>query len=149
RNYSPSVTRVTVAVLPPVAPASLSAFEVGGEVRLSWPEGTGYIAAYALRYGDTAGEWDTATRLDRVQALRYTSREIPAGTWRLYVRAVDTAGNLSPGIATADVTVTLDNESFLVGAITWTNPALINMASWSHRPEGDDPIYYVTDTGET
>lgn len=149
RQYSPNVTRVTATVTAPSAPASVSAFEVGGEVRLAWPEVSGYVAAYALRYGPLEGDWDGATRLDRVQALRYVTKEIPAGTWRVYVRAVDTAGNLSPTAAAGTVTVTLDNESFLVGAITWSNPSLTNMASWSHRSLDNVPVTYVTDTGQT
>lgn len=149
RQYSPGVTRVSVTLLGPVAPASLTAFEVGGELRLSWPLPVGYIAAYEIRYGDTGGNWETATLLDRVQALRYTSRDVPAGTWRIYIRAVDTAGNLSTGITTAEVTVTLDSASFLAASITWSNPSLTNMASWAHRPQNYSPVHYVTETGET
>jgi len=146
-SYSPTAARVTVTIDPPPAPASLSAFEIGGETRLSWPEADGYIAAYALRYGSTSGDWDSAERLDRVQALRYVTKDIPAGTWRIYIRSVDTAGNLSPDITTTDVTVTLDNSAFLVGAITWSSPTLTGMASWSHRPQNHTPVTYVTDDG--
>lgn len=150
RHYSPDVTRVTVDVLGPAAPASLAAFEVGGEVRLSWPEAEGYIAAYVLRYGPViGGDWDSAQLLDRVQALRYSTREIPAGTWRIYIRGVDTAGNLSDDIASTDVEVSLDTAAFLAGSITWSSPTVTNMASWGHRPQGRTPVHYVTDTGET
>lgn len=149
RNLSPTVTRTTVEVKGPQAPASIAAFEVGGEVRLSWPEGQGYVSAYALRYGPVAGDWDSAIQLDRVQALRYMTREIPAGTWRIYVRSVDTAGNLSAGYAATTVEVTLDTAAFLVGTITWSNPSLTAMTSWSHRPKGRKPTHYVTDSGET
>lgn len=148
RQYSPEVTRTTATIAPPGAPASLSAFEAGGEVRLAWSEGAGYIAAYELRYGEVGGEWESATQLDRVQALRYVTREIPPGEWRVYVRAVDTARQLSEDVAMATLTVTLDDDAFFVGRRALAAATLVNVEGWAVRPEGGRQ-YFVTEMDET
>jgi predicted phage tail protein len=62
----------------PDAPASLSGFEAGGEVRLNWPASTDIDAErYEVRYGDTAGSWETATVIDIVDGLRLVTKDVP------------------------------------------------------------------------
>lgn len=95
---------------------SLSGFEVGGEVRLTWEPAVDIdIWRYEIRYGTTGGSWDTANRIDRVDGLRLVTRDVPAGTWRFYAKAIDSIGQYSATAATKDITVTLDIKAFFVG----------------------------------
>ena len=119
------------ALIPGNVP-SLTTFEVGGTVYVSWQPAVDIdIWRYEVRYGSTAGTWDTATLIDRVDALRLTTSEIAAGTWRFYVKALDSVGQYSTTAATSDVTVTSDSNSFFVDAYDQNNPTLTNMASFS------------------
>ncbi|MBP8197735.1 MAG: hypothetical protein KAX64_04165, partial [Chromatiaceae bacterium] len=115
-----SHTVVTVNY-PPADVAALYAMEVGGEVRLSWPPAADTdIWRYEVRWGATTSTWATATLLDRVDGTRLNTRDIPPGTWRFRVRAIDAIGqySLSNSNANADITVTLDDNQFFVGAFT-------------------------------
>lgn len=106
---------------PPADVAALYAMEVGGEVRLSWPPAADTdIWRYEVRWGATTSTWETATVLDRVDGTRLNTRDIPPGTWRFRVRAIDAIGqySLSNSKANADITVTLDDNQFFVGAFT-------------------------------
>ena len=50
---------------------SLTGFEVGGEVRLSWEPAVDIdIWRYEVRYGLTSDAWDDATLIVRVDSLR-------------------------------------------------------------------------------
>ncbi|WP_435100847.1 hypothetical protein [Arhodomonas sp. AD133] len=148
RQYSPDVTRTTVTVAPPTAPASLQGFEVGGQVRLSWPPGAGFVAAYELRYGAIHGDWASAHRLDRLTALRLVTDEVPAGWWRFYVRAIDAAGTFSDDQASLDIEVTLDSAAFLVDQHAYDAAQTTSMTSWRNRAAGGQRTY-VTATAET
>jgi hypothetical protein len=102
----------------PDAPASLSGFEAGGEVRLTWPASNDVDAErYEIRYGTTGGDWDSATQLDIVDGLRLTTKDVPEGTWRFYVKTIDSIQQRSTGAATTDLVVTLDNDAFTAGRI--------------------------------
>ncbi|MBP8284425.1 MAG: hypothetical protein KAX46_11035, partial [Chromatiaceae bacterium] len=103
---------------PPTDVDVLYAMEAGGEVRLSWPPASDTdIWRYEIRWGAVPGSWDTATLLDRVDGLRLVTRDIPAGTWRFWVKALDASGQYSAGAAWADVVVTLDDNQFFVGSM--------------------------------
>ncbi len=104
---------------PPTDVATLNAVEMGGEVRLSWTAAVDTdIWRYEVRWGSTAGDWDSATLLDRVDSLRLVTKDIPAGEWRFYVKALDSIGQYSAIAAWRDVTVTLDSSDFFVGDAT-------------------------------
>ncbi len=95
---------------------SLSGFEVGGEVRLHWEPALDIdIWRYEVRYGTTSAAWADMTRLDRVDGLRLVTSDVPAGTWRFAVKAIDSVGQESAAAATRDITVTLDTRAFFVG----------------------------------
>lgn len=116
---APAQTSVTAAgkFLVPGNVPSLSGFEVGGEVRLTWPPAADIdVWRYEIRYGATTGDWDSANRIDRVDGLRLVTRDVPAGTWRFYAKAIDSVGQYSVSPATRDLTVTLDAKAFFVGA---------------------------------
>lgn len=127
--------QVVVLNYPPTDVTVLYAMETGGEVRLSWPPASDTdIWRYELRWGAVPGSWDTATLLDRIDGLRLVTRDIPAGTWRFWVKALDASGQYSAGAAWADVVVTLDDYQFFVGSM------VRGMAAWA-----SSNIYTTTD----
>ena len=115
-----NITAYGKSLIPTDVP-SVSGFEVGGEVRLSWQPSVDLdIWRYEVRYGATGGSWSTATLIDRVDGLRLTTRDIPPGTWVFYVKCLDSIGQYSTNAATVTITVTLDSNAFFVGAETLT-----------------------------
>ena len=128
----------------------LAGFEVGGDVYLDWSGGPAVdidIWRYEVRYGATTATWDTATLLDKVDALRYISKgTVPAGTWRFFVKAIDSVRQYSPTAAYVDVVVTLDANA-LQNSHAYTSPATTNMSNYISRP--DPATYYVSDFGDT
>ena len=101
---------------PPTDIATLNAAEMGGEVRLSWTSAFDTdFWRYEIRWGAVSGSWETATLLDRVDTLRLVTKDIPPGTWRFWVKALDSIGQYSANAASRDVEVTLDNSAFFVG----------------------------------
>lgn len=135
---------------------SITGFEVGGEVRLSWTPATDLdLTAHEIRYGSTGGSWATATLLDRVAApaVRYNTRVVPAGTWRFWIKGLDSVrtatypyGQESVNAAYVDIVVTVDSNAFVAADYTFTSPALVNMSA---HVDGSGNAFYVTDMGET
>lgn len=102
----------------PDPPASMGGFEVGGEVRLSWPASTDVDAKrYEIRYGTTGGSWETATVLDIVDGLRLNTKNIPPGTFRFYVKTIDSIFQYSTTAVSIDILVTLDDDAFRAGSL--------------------------------
>lgn len=139
----------------PDAPANLQGFEVAGEVRLNWPASTDVDAErYEIRYGVTSGgSWDTAIVLDRVDGLRFVSGDVPEGTWRFYVRTIDSIGQYSDDEATTDLVVTLDNDAFSAASLVplgedGTNGTLDNMHV-SVEERGSPFETYYADGGDS
>lgn len=134
------------ALIPGDVP-SISVFEAGGRVYISWEEAADIdIWRYDVRYGAVGGTWETATSLDHVDALRLQSDQIPVGTWTIYVKAEDSVRQYSANAATCNVTVTSDAAAFLVDTLHQTNPALTNMAEFS-LGRTDTNRYFVTEDG--
>jgi hypothetical protein len=126
---------------------SVSAFEAGGTVYISWTPAVDIdIWRYEVRYGAVGVAWESTLLIDRVDALRLTSDQIPVGTWTIHVKAVDSVGQYSTTAATANVTVTSDAAAFLVASYDHTNPTLTNMASYTINPT-DTNSYAVTEDG--
>jgi hypothetical protein len=124
---------------------SIQVFEAGGRVYVSWGAAIDLdIWRYEVRYGATAGTWDTATLIDRVDALRLSSDQIPVGTWRIWIKALDSVGQYSTTPATATVVVTSDASAFLVDDYDSNAAWLDNMQSYTLRPP-DENVYYVTE----
>lgn len=125
------------------------AFEAGGRVYVSWSAAADLdIWRYEVRYGPTGGDWSSATLLDRVDALRLQSDQIPVGSWALYVKALDSVGQYSANAASVEVTVTSDAAAFLVDSYDSDSPTLSNMASYT-LGRTDPATYYVTEDGAT
>ena len=122
---------------------SITCFEAGGRVYVSWGAAIDLdIWRYEVRYG-TSG-WDSATLIDRVDALRLTSDEIPTGTWTIYVKALDSVGQYSTTAASASVTVTSDANAFLVDSYDQTAPTLTYMEEFA-LARTDASRYFVTE----
>lgn len=103
---------------------SITGIEIGGEVRLSWQPATDIdIWRYEVRWGNTSATWDTATLLDRVDGLRLLTRDIPPGTFRFFVKAIDSIQQYSTNAVYVDITVTLDTRAFLVDQYNLTYSA--------------------------
>ncbi len=127
--------------------ASLSGFEVGGEVRLNWPAAIDLdVERYEIRYGAVAVAWNDAIVIDRVDTLRLQTKDVPPGTWDFLVKAIDSVKQYSANAATVSFAVTLDDDAFLVDSATYVDSATGDLLT--HRRvevrEADDIIYTNT-----
>lgn len=120
--------RIQGKQLPPGNVPALQAFEVGGQVRLSWQPAIDIdIWRCEVRYGAVGVAWEHAKLIDRVDALRLVTQEIPEGTWDFLVKAIDSVGHESPVAARRAVTVTLDAGAFLVDTAVFDVPTVTGM----------------------
>jgi hypothetical protein len=128
---------------------SVTAFEAGGRVYATAQAAVDLdVWRYEWRYWPSGGSWATGTLIDRADALRMQTYQMPTGAWTLGVKAIDSVGQYSANAATAAVTVTSDAGSFLVSSYEQTAPTLTNMASYTLAPT-DTATYYVTEDGAT
>lgn len=123
-------------------------FEAGGTIYLNWDAPIDIdIWRTELRWGTTSDTWDSATMLDRVDALRYqTKGVIPVGTWKLFAKALDSVGLYSATAASVTVTVSLDSAAFLADTADYSAPTLSNMAAYTLDP-ADTTKRWVTEDG--
>lgn len=136
-----SITAVGKSTPPGNVPRFTQAFEIGGEVFLRWDAATDTdFLRYEVRHGPTAGSWETATVWDTLDSLYARIKGLPAGARRFYVKAIDTAGNFSTTALYRDITLSLDDGSFLLNTVQFATPTLTNMVSY--RMEGTPlPLY--------
>ncbi len=88
-------------------------FESGGVVHLWWDKPDDLdIKAYEIRYYSTAETWDNGLVLNRLNALRYETRDIPEGTWKIGIKAVDSLDQFSENVAEIELEVTTDADAF-------------------------------------
>jgi len=134
----------------PDAPASIAGFEVGGEVRLSWVKSTDIDARrYWLRYSTPAQTWDDGIDLDQVDALRLNTKAVPEGTFRIWVRTIDSVGGVSTDAAYVDVVVTRDNNAFAAGDLEpMAAGPITNMAVAKEQRTSAVQQYY-SDSGQS
>jgi hypothetical protein len=124
---------------------SISAFEAGGRVYASWSPSVDIdIWRYEVRYGSVGTAWASTILLDRVDALRLQTDQMPVGTWTLHVKCLDSVGNYSVAAATCNVVVTSDASAFLVSAYDQTAPTLTGMAEYT-LARNDTNRYFVTE----
>lgn len=161
-NESPAATATITnngrAGSVPTDVPSISGYEIGGMVFLSWQPATDLdLTGYELRWGaaQASPTWEEATLLDRIAApaLRYETKSLPAGTQRIFIKALDSVrsatypfGQESANATSCDVIVTLDNAAFVAAThdFTWANVS--NMVQ--HR-SGDGIDYWISDDGST
>jgi hypothetical protein len=143
-----NITPLGKYMLPNPVPAdSLTAFEAGGTVYLSWGQATDIdIWRYRLKRGTTSQSYADATQIDLVDALRYQDRTTAVGTWRFWVDVVDSVQQESGTPRSVDVVVTSDASAFLVDSYDQTSPTLTNMAEYS-LARTDANRYFVTEDG--
>lgn len=118
---------------------SITGFEVGGEVRLSWVPATDLdLTAHEIRYSTTAGSWATATLIDRIAApsVRYNTKVVPAGTWRFWIKGLDSVrsvaypyGQESVDATYVDIVVTSDATAFVATNYAFSSPTLSFMSA--------------------
>lgn len=124
-------------------------FEVNGRSYLSWGQAADIdIWRYRLKYGPVGGDYASAIELDLIDGLRYQTGDIPAGTWVIYCKAVDSVRQESPNAATVTGTVTLDSNAYLVDSYDHTAPSVSGMAEYSLGP-WDATRRWVTEDGRT
>jgi hypothetical protein len=89
-----NVTTLGKASLPSDVSA-ITGYALNGETRLSWTAPSDLdLSGYELRYGlpgSPGATWETATDLALVAApaTTYNTTVIPAGTWRIFIKALD------------------------------------------------------------
>lgn len=127
---------------------SLAGFEVGGEVRLNWEPAIDVdIWRYEIRYGAPGVDWDNAILLDRVDALRLVSRDVPQGTWDFLVKAIDSVNQYSLEPARRQLEVTLDSGAYLVDSYEFNAPTLTNVREFA-LGRVDGIRRFVTEMGD-
>ena len=137
----------------PLDLATIDGIEIGGEVRLFWTYPSDIdLDGTEVRYGTTGSTWESATVLGRpaYPDVGFVTRQVPAGTWRFYIKTRDSVrnaanpfGQYSVNAKTKDIVVTQDTNSFLADTYQFVTPALTNMHSY--RVEGDwNRVRYIT-----
>lgn len=117
-------------LIPGDVPA-LYGIELGGEVRLRWPPAVDIdIRRYEVRFGVVGTTWEDAAVIDRVDALRLTTHDIPAGDWDFMVKAIDSIGQYSRHEARVTVTVTLDTDAYQADEYEFQAAATTNMHAY-------------------
>lgn len=145
RNYSTDMTFADFTISRPANVATLSGYEVAGEVRLNWTEVTGFVAFYKVSYRPSGGG-SPVVLIDKVNSLRLITKDVPEGTWRFEVVAVDDAGNESATAAFIEFAVTSDADAFLADSHDFITPSVTNMHSWQAEDGDVLKTYYVTAT---
>ena len=158
-NESPNARTADVTLAVPQPPTNLTGFEVASEVRLAWQAPTtGFTERYRIAY-DTIPE-SGETTLDIVDTLRFSTKDVPEGTWRFKVYAQDKNGVEAATAPSLDIEVTSDADSFLadtydfIQATTVTDPARVvtngditnNIHQFFLRT--DPRLLYVTNMGD-
>jgi hypothetical protein len=144
-----SITNNGKTALPSDVP-SISAYEVGGTVFISWePASDLDLAGYWLRFGTTSDTWSTAATLQRLTGVRFETKILPAGTNRIFIKALDSIrnsshpyGQESASATYVDVVVTLDTNAFVAVDVTYSAPTVLT--NFVEVPGG-----WVTSAGET
>jgi len=150
-DYVSDTIQAQGKALVPVWPggAALSGVEIGGTVKLSWPAAVDVdIRHYDVRYGATGGAYATATQIDKIDALRLETVDIPEGTWRFYVDAVDSIGQYTGSPLYTDIVVTTDRDAFEQHQ-EFDNPALTNVIAFQKHPRlNPEEVYYVSNDSQ-
>ena len=158
RSHYAESAAATTAITPlgkwlqPANIATISAYEVGGEVHVTVGASTDKdLKGLECRWVATGGTWAQGKFLDFKPAASgvgavMTSKLVPVGTWDILACGLDSVGQYSPVPARTPVTVTLDVAAFLVASYDHTAPTLTNMAEYRLGP--DDPTrYFISSDG--
>lgn len=134
----------------PAPPASITAFEAGGEVWLAWERSADIDAKrYHLRYSTPGQSWAEGQDLDIVDALRLVTRRIPQGTFRIWVKTIDSVLQESDTAAFVDVVVTRDDNAFAAGNLDpMPAGATVNMHV-TEEVRGSGVSQYYSESGQS
>jgi hypothetical protein len=145
KQESTNAAFVDVTLSAPTAVTGLFGFEVASEVRLNWTAVTGEFAErYRIAYSDIPETFETT--LDVVDTTRFSTKDVPEGTFTFKAYTQDKVGNEAATPATVDIEVTSDADAFLADSYDFVTPTLTNMVEWDIRT--DDLAYYVTNMGD-
>ena len=132
--------------LPPGNVPSITGFEAGGTVYLSWTAAADVdVWRYEIRYSDTSGTWDSATVIDVVDALRLQVATLAVGTWRIFVKAIDSVDQYSATAAYCDVVVTSDAAAFRVDSKNHATYYMEGMRAYVLLRGAAAKVYFVTE----
>ena len=88
-------------------------FEAGGVCHFWWMKPDDLdIKQYELRYYAENETWDQGLVLNRLAALRYQTDDLPEGTWKVGIKAVDSLDQYSENVNEIVIEVTSDANSF-------------------------------------
>jgi len=154
KQESANAATVDVTLSAPTAVAGLFGFEVASEVRLNWAAVTGeFVERYRIAYSDYPIE-TFETTLDTVDTTRFSTKDVPEGTFTFKAYSVDKAGNEAATAASIEIEVTSDADAFLADSYDFVqatdqhaNGSLTNMVEWDVRL--DDLAYYVTNMADS
>lgn len=128
----------------PSSVPSITGYSVNGETRLTWSSAADLdLTAHEIRWGATGGSWETATLLERMPtpALTLTTTQVPAGTWRFWVKGLDSVrtdaypyGQESVSATYVDIEVIASNTSsstdYTPGGVTLSNMIVYPPGGW-------------------
>lgn len=140
-----SATALGKLLAPGAVPRISQAIEIGGEVLLAWDPSVDIdVIRYEWRYtpNSTAGSWESATLIDRVDGLRTRFKGLPVGTHRFYVKPIDSVSQYSTSATYADVTVTSDADAYLQST-EFVNPTM-PFRILAYRVDGERHQRWIT-----
>lgn len=123
-------------LLPPLDVPSLRGFEAGQFVSLTWePAADIDLVGYRIKRGSAGDSWATAALVvDRVDATTYLEAAVPPGSWRYFIKALDsrarpgTTDGESVNATYTDIEVTADAGSAVASNLaTLAGATLTNM----------------------
>lgn len=138
--------------LPPGDVTVLTGIAANGEIHLS----VGGIvdknlAGYSVRFVSVAGDWSAATEF-AFEAARsgigayVRSKRVPAGTWDILVKGLDTLGNYSANAKRMTLTVPAPDDSSLLDSYVFDTPSLTLLTEDRIVPWG--PRHWISDAGD-
>jgi predicted phage tail protein len=122
--YSDTVTYSVLGKTAP--PADVTGFTNVVEqfgISLKWNKNADIdLDAYEIRYGGAS--WDTSTFLEKAYTTSYNWQIKTAGTYRVWIKAIDTTGNYSTNAVITDISIGVPAQSNLTARISGPNIVL-------------------------
>jgi len=133
------------------AGASIKGTEAGDVAVLDWTAATDPdTVRYEIRRGRTSYTWDQSSWLATVDALNYFDRVAPAGTWRYFVKAIDSVGQYTENALSVDVEVTINpNLAFNKDQATELTGSTVNQVAISPSSTEHDEAFPITSAAHT
>ena len=133
------------------AGASLSGTEAGDVAILSWDAATDSdTVRYEIRRGRTTDTWETAAWVTTIDARSYFDRNAPAGTWRWFVKAIDSVGQYTDAALSVDVEVTINpNLAFNRDQSAELTGSMVTQVAVSPSGTSGDVAFPITSAAHT